>query len=146
MTDTHANVHKDFHGALSYGLQFLDENCGEDGRNAFLAGLADSVYKPLVEDMRRRGLRALRDHWRQVFELEEGEIELREDDESLELHVPRCPAIAHMKAHDYAIASSYCEHTRIVNEAVCRAAGFESTVEYDQENGRCVQRFGRGHA
>jgi hypothetical protein len=138
-----ANVHKDFHGALSYGMQFLDDHLGQDGTRDFLSGLAASVYRPLVEDVRARGVAALRDHWRRVFELEGGEIELREDGDILELRVLRCPAIAHMKQHHYAIAQRYCEHTRIVNEAVCRAAGFECDVDYDQSVGRCVQRFWR---
>ncbi|HUW60023.1 MAG TPA: hypothetical protein VMZ06_03370 [Candidatus Bathyarchaeia archaeon] len=138
-----ANVHKDFHGALSYGLQFLDEHFGQEGVRAFLSGLAESVYKPLVEDVRSRGVVALRDHWQHVFALEGGEIELREEGHSLELRVLRCPAIAHMKQHNYPVAARFCEHTRVVNEAVCRAAGFECEVEYDQPAGRCVQRFWR---
>ena len=136
-----ANVHKDFHGALSYGLQFLDEHFGEEGVRAFLSGLAESVYKPLVEDVRSRGVAALRDHWQQVFALEGGEIELREEDGTLQLRVLRCPAIAHMKQRGYCVATRFCEHTRVVNEAVCRAAGFECEVEYDQPAGRCLQRF-----
>ena len=136
-----ANVHKDFHGALSYGLQFLDDHLGEEGLRAFLSGLAESVYRPLVDDVRARGITALRDHWQRVFALEGGEIELREEGGALELRVMRCPAIAHMKQHNYTVADLFCEHTRIVNQAICQAAGFESSVEYDQPAGRCVQRF-----
>jgi hypothetical protein len=138
-----AHVHKDFHGALSYGLQFLDEHVGEEGARAFLSGLAESVYKPLVEDIRARGIAALRDHWQRVFAIEGGVIELRDEGDRLELRVLRCPAIAHMKEHGYAVAARFCEHTRAVNEAVCHAAGFECDVEYDQAAGRCVQRFWR---
>lgn len=137
------NVHKDFHGAFSYGLQFLNDNCGEDAVREFLSGLADTVYKPLVEDIKRRGIGALRDHWRRVFELEEAGIELDGGDDALELRVLQCPAIAHMREHNYPVAERFCEHCRIVNEAVCRAAGFDATVEYDQANRRCVQRFRR---
>lgn len=138
-----ANVHKDFHGALSYGIQFVDQNYGLEGLRDFLSGLAETVYKPLVEDVRRRGLEALRDHWQTVFALENGDVNLRMEDETLVLTVRACPAIGHMKAHGYAIAGRFCEHTRIVNEAVCRAAGYASDVEYDQAAGRCVQRFRR---
>ncbi len=138
-----ANVHKDFHGAFSYGLQFLDDHLGPDGVREFLAGLADTVYRPLVEDVRARGIAALRDHWQRVFDLEGGEIELREDGDTLELRVMRCPAISHMRDHAYTVADRFCDHTRIVNEAVCAAAGFHSQVEYDQAAGRCVQRFWR---
>ncbi|NIA15946.1 MAG: hypothetical protein GWP08_17930 [Nitrospiraceae bacterium] len=138
-----SNVHKDFHGALSFGLQFLDDAYGPEDVQDFLGGLADTVYKPLVNAIRLRGLDALREHWQTVFDLEDGEIEWHDADGTLELHVLRCPAITHMQAHGYAIADHFCEHTRIVNEAVCRAAGYEAEVEYDQAQGRCVQRFRR---
>jgi len=135
------NVHKDFHGALSYGLQFLEEAYGPEGLREFLTGLADSVYKPLVEDLRAKGLDALERHWRTVFELEGGDVTLEHDGDTLVLTVHRCPAVSHMREHHYAVADHFCEHTGIVNEAVCRAAGYESSTEYDQEAGRCVQRF-----
>ena len=138
-----ANVHQDFHGGLSYGLQFVEDRYGQEGLRDFLSGLADTVFKPLVEDLRARGLPALRDHWQTIFELEDADFELRMEGDTLVLDVRRCPAITHMKGHGYAVADHYCEHTRIVNEAVCKAAGYASSVEYDQEAGRCVQRFWR---
>ncbi len=141
-----ANVHKDFHGALSFGLEFLEEHYGEEGRGAFLSGLADTVYKPLVEDIRARGLVALREHWQTIFDLEDGEIEMRDEGDVLVLEVHRCPAITHMQARGYAIADHFCEHTHIVNEAVCDAAGYTCGVAYDQDAGRCTQRFRRVEA
>ena len=137
------NVHKDFHGALSYGLQFVEERHGEQALRDFLAGLADTVYKPLVDDLRARGLPALEDHWREIFGLEGGAFEMHMDDATLVLTVHRCPAIAHMREHPYRISDHFCEHTRIVNEAICQAAGYASSVDYDQSAGRCVQKFWR---
>ena len=138
-----ANVHKDFHGALSFALGYLEEECGREGREAFLAGLAGSVYRPLVEALKARGLPALREHWETIFRLEEGDIEFEEGEEVLVLRVWRCPAIAHMKTAGYPVSAHFCEHTRIVNAAVCAAAGYHAEVDYDQEAGRCVQRFWR---
>jgi hypothetical protein len=135
------NVHKDFHGALSYGLQFVEDNYGRGGMSEFLAGLADTVYEPLRDDLRARGLNALRDHWKTIFDLEQGGYEMAMDGETLVLTVSRCPAITHMREHGYAVAEHYCEHTRLVNAAVCAPAGYASSVEYDQQAGSCVQRF-----
>jgi len=137
------NVHKDFHGALSYGFQFIEDQYGLDGLREFLESLAGTVYRPLVEDLRKRGLPALEDHWRTIFNLENADIEMHREDDALVLSVRRCPAIWHMKEHNYRISDHFCEHTRIVNEAICRAAGYASSVEYDQEAGHCVQRFWR---
>ena len=135
------NVHKDFHGALSYGVQFVEDAYGPEGVRDFLAGLAHTVYKPLCDDLRARGLEALREHWKTIFDLEEGGYEMRMDGEMLVLDVKRCPAISHIRDHGYALASHYCEHTRIVNDAICAAAGYAACVEYDQDAGICVQRF-----
>lgn len=137
------NVHKDFHGALSYGLQFVEDNYGPEGMHDFLTGLAQGVYKTLYEDLRIRGLDALRDHWEAVFDMEGGEYDMHLEENTLVLVVKRCPAVSHMKIQGYAIATHYCEHTRIVNEAVCAAAGYAASVEYDQDAGFCVQRFWR---
>jgi hypothetical protein len=134
-------VHKDFHGALSYGIDFVVEQHGLEGLREYLAGLADTVYAPLVERLRSEGLAALRDHWREVFTLEEGKFELHEDDGVLTLEVIECPAIAHIKARGYAISPHFCEHTRLLNEAICERAGYACSTESDQAAGRCVQRF-----
>ncbi|HEO69857.1 MAG TPA: hypothetical protein ENN80_01240 [Candidatus Hydrogenedentes bacterium] len=134
-------VHKDFHGALSFGLEFLEEQYGLDGMRAFLEGLAHTVYAPLVADLRERGLDALEEHWRAVFTIEGGDFELAMEGDVLILNVRRCPAIAHMREHRYAIAPHFCEHTRFVNDAICRAAGYASSVECDPEAGACVQKF-----
>ncbi len=48
-----------------------------------------------------------------------------------------------MRARGYAVAPHFCEHTRIVNDAICRRAGFAASIDYDQAAGRCVQRFWR---
>lgn len=140
------NVHKDFHGALSYGMQFVVENYGLDGLERYLDRLADSVYAPLVERLKTEGLDALRTHWTHVFDLEGGEYEFRTDGNALVFEVKKCPAIAHMKAQGYAIAPHFCEHTRLMNAAICKRAGYECSVEYDQDAGQCVQRFWKDDA
>ena len=139
-----ANVHKDFHGAFSYGIQFIMQRYGLEGLREYLNKLADTVYAPLVKALQSEGLIALRDHWDRIFTLEGGKYELREEGDVLVLDVHECPAIAHMKKHGYTIDPNFCEHTRILNEAICTRAGYQSSVEYDQEAGRCVQRFWKG--
>lgn len=138
-----ANVHKDFHGALSFGIQFLAERYGETKMRTFLDGLGGTVYKPLVDAIRTRGLGAMRDHLERVFNAEGGKVDSEMDGDVLVFHVHRCPAIHHMKEKGYDIAPNFCEHTRIVNDAICSRAGYLSSVEYDQEAGQCVQRFWR---
>lgn len=141
-----ANVHKDFHGALSYGIQFLVDNYGLEGLQKYLDGLSSSVYAPLVKDLEEQGLDALRKHFDEIFTLEKGKFEFREEDNALVFDVKECPAIAHMKAQGYEISPHFCEHTRMLNEAICTKAGYQSSVDYNQEEGRCVQRFWKEEA
>ena len=136
-----ANVHKDFHGAMSYGIQHVYEQYGEEAMTAFIQQVAREVYRPLTEKLRKEGLKALEEHWRRIFTVEEGDFDLGYEEDKLVLNVRQCPAIHHMKTHGYPIADKYCEHTRLINEGICHAAGYECSVQYDQENGRCVQRF-----
>lgn len=141
-----ANVHKDFHGALSYGIRFLAERYGEEQMRTFLHRLGATVYKPLVEAMQQRGLPAMQEHLEGIFRAEGGDVESEMDGNTLVFHVHRCPAIQHMKDQGYDIAPHFCEHTRIVNEAICGDAGYACSVEYDQEAGQCVQRFWRAES
>ena len=136
-----SNIHKDFHGATSYGIQHLYSRYGEDVLVEFLQQVARNVYHPLTERLQTEGLSALEKHWRHVFTLEGGAFDLSCEGDQLVLRVRQCPAIHHMKAYGYPIAQRFCEHTRIVNEGICTPAGYACSVEYDQEAGRCVQRF-----
>lgn len=135
------NIHKDFHGATSYGIQHVYSRYGEDALSEFLQQVARNIYHPLTERLQKEGLSALEKHWRHIFTIEEGAFDLSYEGDQLVLRMHRCPAIHHMKTHGYAIAEKFCEHTRIVNEDICTSAGYTCSVEYDQEAGRCVQRF-----
>lgn len=134
-------LHKDFHGAMSYAIQHLDKHYGPKDTEAYLRQLARNVYKPLISQMKKRGLKALEEHWRRTFRIEGGRIRIKRQKEGFTMNVLRCPAIHHMRDHKYMIADRFCETTHIVNDEICKAAGFRASVDYDQENGTCTQRF-----
>ena len=136
-----ANVHKDFHGALKVGLDYLRERYGPAEATAFLERLGRTVYAPLIADLRERGLDALAEHWRRVFDLEEGECELTREDRALVLTVTKCPAVAHMRAKGTPVTRAFCESTRVVNETICREAGYACSLQFGPGPAQCVQRF-----
>jgi len=138
-----ANAHKDFHGCLSFGLKFLAENYGPAEVEAYLRRVARTVYAPLIESMKLNGLAALCEHWQNVLTLEDADFHLHLDEHVLILEVNACPAITHMESHGYEVAPNFCESTRIVNDEICRRAGYRASTEYDQALGRCIQRFWR---
>lgn len=128
---------------MSFGLGFLEREFGPAELEAYLRRLARNAYAPLIESLRLRGLPALEDHWRRIMTLEDADFTLTMDDDVLVLQVRACPAIHHMKSRGYPVAPHFCDSTRIVNDEICRSAGYACATEYDQSNGRCTQRFSR---
>lgn len=137
-------LHKDFHGALSVGIEYLHRNYGPEAVREYLRRFALSNYAPLVADINRLGLVALRDHFETIYAREGGRIRTRLTDDELVLEVEVCPAVAHMREHGYTIAQLFVETERTVNAALCEGTPFEAElVEYDPQTGRSTQRFFR---
>jgi hypothetical protein len=137
-------LHKDFHGALSAGIEYLHLRFGEQAVRDYLRQFARTFYKPLTEDLSARGLVALQEHFERVYHAEQAPVRIRLSADELVVDVPRCPAVTHMREHGYPVARLFVETTRTVNEALCEGTPFEpELVEYDQQTGRSVQRFTR---
>jgi len=137
-----ANIHKDFHGSMSYGIQYLYEKYGEEEMVRYLKQVAKNVYAFLTEGLKMRGLPVLETHWDYIFTIEGADFDIDyEENDQLILNVKRCPAIHHMQERGYKIAEKYCEHCRIVNEEICHPAGYDCSVEYNQKKGSCIQKF-----
>ncbi len=139
-----AYLHKDFHGALSCGIEYLHEHFGEDVVRRYLREFALSFYAPLREAVRSRGLAPLHDHFAEVYRREGGEAAFELSPDELIVRVPFCPAVRHMRAAGYPVARLFHETTRVVNEALCEGTAFQAELlEYEGETGRSVQRFHR---
>ena len=140
-----ANVHKDFHGALSFAIRHLRETYGDREMRLYLKQVARNVYAPLIGRVQKEGLKALKDHWGRVFGIEGGKFRQQLEGDTLVLEVAECPAIAHMKRAGYEVDKAFCLSTEIVVGEICRKAGLEFEVEYDTDKGRCRQTFRGRH-
>lgn len=137
-------LHKDFHGALSTGIDYIDQTFGEEAVRAYLQRFTKSFYAPLIEDVKTRGLLALKEHFENVYATEGGGVQIACSDDELMIKVSACPAVRHMREHGYKVARLFVETTRTVNEALCEGTPFVAELlEYDDETGRNVQRFTR---
>lgn len=134
-------IHKDFHGAMSVGLEYLYKEYGKKEMENYLREVARNVYKPLSHKISKYGLSALYEHWNRIFTVEGAEFLLYYKNRALVLEVKKCPAIRHMKIHKYHIFKYFCEHTRIINEEICSQSGYQCSIDYNQNNGCCIQRF-----
>ena len=137
-------LHKDFHGALSNGIEYLHDRFGESAVREYLREFTRTCFSPLIADLHTRGLVALAEHFRRIYGIEGARAEISLSDEELVIRVPYCPAVQHMRQNGYRVAGLFHETTKTVNEALVEDSDYEAElVEYDEETGRSVQRFAR---
>ena len=137
-------LHKDFHGALNCGIAYLEEHFGADAVRLFLANFARTYYAPLRAEIRTRGLDAIEEHFRKVYEIEGVEVTFERSPDELVIRVPECPAAAHIRKLGLTPAPLFHETTVTVNQVLCEGTDIEpELLEYDPETGRGVQRFRR---
>jgi hypothetical protein len=140
-TTDHTYLHKDFHGALCYGIKYLDDNYGHEATRDYLRQVGRTYYAPLSERLKKEGLAALESHFKDVFTKEGGKFSMEYEDGALVLTVQECPAIAHLKQINQLFTPRYCETTVVVNETVCGEAGYMCSTKYEPGEGKCIQRF-----
>jgi hypothetical protein len=137
-------LHKDFHGALSTGIEYLHRRYGEEAVRDYLRQFARAYYARLSAALRERGLVAMKEHLERMYQIEGGAISLTCSDDELLLEVEACPAVTHMHEHGYAVARMFSETTRSVYEAICEGTPFAvEVIEYDDATGRSRVSFFR---
>ena len=137
-------LHKDFHGALSVALEYVEHHYGEEAVREYLRRFARAFYAPLTADLKRRGLVALEEHFAKVYEEEGGEVRITLSEDELRIEVDACPAVAHMRERGYPVARLFRETTRTVNETICDGTPYTAELlTYDEKTGRSIQRFHR---
>lgn len=140
-------LHKDFHGALSNGIDYLERRYGAEAVPQYLRQFALAYYAPLREELCTRGLVALKEHFERVYANEGAPIRARLGADWLVLEIDSCPAVAHMRTSSYPVARLFSETSRVVNEALCEGTPYAAQlVSYREEDGKSVQRFYRRQA
>jgi hypothetical protein len=142
-----AYLHKDFHGALSTGIAFLESRYGAEEVREYVRLFARRFYAPLIREIHEKGLSALRDHLVRIYAVEGAAISITFSADTLLLEVPLCPAVTYMRGHGYSVAPLFFETSRTLYEALCEGSPFTSEwLEYDPETGRTRVRFSRRSA
>jgi len=137
-------LHKDFHGALSRGIEYIDQHYGPEAVREYLRQFASAFYAPLTAEINRRGLAAIKERIEHAYRTEQALVTTRLSPDELLVEVPACPAIAHMRSHGYAVARLWGETSRTVYETICAGTPFAVEVlEYDDATGRSRVRFYR---
>lgn len=137
-------LHKDFHGALSVGLEYLDEHYGEEAVRDYLRQFARSYYAPLSQRLLEDGLAVLEEHFAAVYRTEGVSPRIARTPDELFIEIDACPAVMHMREHNYSVSRLFHETTRTVNEAICEGTPFAAELlDYDDRTGRSIQHFFR---
>ena len=135
-------LHRDFHGALSAGIDYLDRHYGEEAVRRYLHEFTLTYYAPLRASICERGLAALKEYFEDLYKREGADATVSLTEDELLVSVPACPAVTHMRRNGYAVARLFHETTRTVSAALCEGTRFTAElVEYDPATGRSVQRF-----
>jgi hypothetical protein len=137
-------LHKDFHGSLSIGIEYLRQHYGDEAVREYLREFSKDFYAPLTADLKARGLVVLKEYFEKMYKKEGGEIETSLSSDEFILKVHACPAVMHMRKNNYLLSSLFYETSKTVNETICEGTDFTAElVEYDEATGRSVQRFYR---
>ena len=137
-------LHRDFHAGLSIGIDYLQRRHGADAVREYLRDFARAYYKPLTKALQKRGLIAMRDHLRRIYKIEKGLVHFRLSRNSLEVEISSCPAVTHMRAHNFKVSPLFHETHRSLYSAICEGTPFAfELVRYDRRTGRSLQRFYR---
>ena len=137
-------LHKDFHGALNLALEYLRKRFGNDSVRGYLRQCAKSFHAPLIRNLRRQGLFALKEHFKKIYAVEGVPARIHCSKDELRLETDFCPAVKHIRKIGMTVSPLFNETERTVHEAICENTPFAfELVSYDKNTGRSVQRFYR---
>lgn len=140
-------LHRDFHNFMNLGINYLQKLYGDEGVREYLRDFASSFYAPLKDEIKERGLEAIKDHYEKIYTIEEAsdDMEIILSQDELIIKVSKCPAVSHMKSSGVEVSPLYYETLKTVNEVICEGSPFAyELVEYDKDTGKSVERFYRG--
>lgn len=142
-----AYMHKDFHGALSRALIYLQDHFGDESVREYLRQFATAFYAPLRIDINTRGLVALKEHYEQIYKIEGGAVVFTGSGDDMLMTAQNNPAVVYLRQQGQPVAPLFSETIKTVNEAICQGTPFAvEMLSYDETTGASSVRFSRRHA
>ena len=137
-------LHPEFHVSMDRGAGFVLENYGMDGLKEYLTQFTLAFHVPLLKNIREKGLPAIADYLRWLYDTEEAPdaLTLEQTEEILTVTIRYCPAVKYMRDRGHTPGESYVYCTSMVYEALAEACGLDfQMVSYDHETGAAKFRF-----
>lgn len=139
-------LHRDFHISGDIGIAYVGEKYGDQAVAEYLMQFTDSYYKPLVESVKKEGLKALADAILKLYKAEEAEgaIEIALTENRLDVKVNYCPAVRYMKSMGHEPSKWYEQTTRTVYCKLAQNCKLEFEMgKYDSKTGKTSYFFRR---
>jgi len=142
------SLHQDFHIGFNDIIIYLRDRYGEDALQEIMIASAKKVYKPLIEEIKGQGLKALKTHFTQIMELEDGEVSFEESGGAageLIINVAGDPVIAYLVKKGVSPDKDFLTITaEVMQDAIAEEAGYIHSVEYNQQFLDFLEDFSSG--
>ncbi len=136
--------HKDFHIAFNYALDYLYNNFGKQAVKEYLKQFAESYYSLLKKSLVEKGLLALKEHYENIFNIEDAEYNIELSSDEMNIHLLASPAVIYIKKNGHTVSPVFNETILTVNKEICNNTPYECEVtEYNFQNGGYRLRFFR---
>jgi hypothetical protein len=136
--------HKDFHSSMNMGIEYLGENYGLEAVREYLTRYTENVYKPVVANIKHRGLAALEENILQTYEKEQcpDAVKTLLTEDGLTVEVAYCPGVTHLRSTGREVSKWYRYTTETVMEVLAQAAGCRFVWDaYEEETGKAQYHF-----
>ena len=134
--------HPDFHIAFNYGIEYIHKNFGEKAVREYLMSFANAYYDPLKMALMDKGLLAIKEHYENIYQIENAIFSLNISNNELLIHLSESPAVMYIKEKGHAVSPLFHETVTRVNKKICKNTPHEcELVDYNNENGAYQLRF-----
>jgi hypothetical protein len=130
-------LHRDFHLNGDLALKYCGETFGDNAVVVFLKSYVNNYYSPQIEDIKRRGLIAIKEWIESVYEKEEAldVLHCKLSEKELCVTIDKSPVIEYMHSLNQEPSKYYIEETRTLYSAIADACNLGFSLEYYNECG-----------
>lgn len=87
---------------------------------------------------------AIKEHYEKIYKIEAAEFSMKFTEEELVIQISASPAVVHIKTSGHTVSEPFMETVNTINKTICQDTPFDfELLEYNKENGACIQRFYR---
>ena len=130
-------LHRDFHLLGDNALKYCADKYGDGAVVDFLADFTKLYFAPKIDEIKSRGLVALKEWIERLYEVEEASELLHTEltDASLTVTVDKSPVIEYMHSLNQAPSKYYVEETRTLYNTIAKECGYTFKLEYYNADG-----------